>query len=66
MSCPSVKVWSHESVKDTVKLPQNKILGNFFIIKIARPKRKYFYTVRDIISSEQLRKLEKIKPFGQS
>ena len=30
------------------------------------PKRKYFQTVTDIISSEQLRKLEKIKPFGHS
>ena len=30
------------------------------------PKRKYFQTPTDIISSEQLRKLEKIKPFGHS
>ena len=30
------------------------------------PKRKYFQTLTDIISSEQLRKLEKIKPFGDS
>ena len=30
------------------------------------PKRKYFQTVTDIISSEQLSKLEKIKPFGHS
>ena len=34
--------------------------------KIARTKRKYFYTPTYIISSEQLRKLEKIKPFGHS
>ena len=30
------------------------------------PKRKYFQTVTDTNSSEQLRKLEKIKPFGHS
>ena len=30
------------------------------------PKRKYFQTPTDINSSEQLRKLEKIKPFGHS
>ena len=29
-------------------------------------KRKYFLLATDIISSEQLRKLEKIKPFGHS
>ena len=34
--------------------------------KMLGPKRKYFQTVTDIISSEQLRKLEKIKPFGHS
>ena len=28
------------------------------------PKRKYFQTATDKNSSEQLRKLEKIKPFG--
>ena len=28
------------------------------------PKRKYFQTATDINSSEQLRKLEKMKPFG--
>ena len=30
------------------------------------PKRKYFQTPTDKNSSEQLRKLEKIKPFGHS
>ena len=30
------------------------------------PKRKYFQTPTDITSSEQLRKLKKIKPFGHS
>ena len=30
------------------------------------PKRKYFQTVTDINSSEQLRKLKKIKLFGHS
>ena len=30
------------------------------------PKRKYFQTATDKNSSEQLRKLEKIKPFGHS
>ena len=30
------------------------------------PKRKYFQTGTDKNSSEQLRKLEKIKPFGHS
>ena len=30
------------------------------------PKRKYFQTPTDLISSEQLRKLEKVKPFGHS
>ena len=29
-------------------------------------KRKYFQTLTDKNSSEQLRKLEKIKPFGHS
>ena len=30
------------------------------------PKQKYFQTPTDKNSSEQLRKLEKIKPFGHS
>ena len=30
------------------------------------PKQKYLKTLMDIISSEQLRKLKKIKPFGHS
>ena len=30
------------------------------------PKQKYFQTGTHIISSEQLRKLEEIKPFGHS
>ena len=34
--------------------------------KMLGPKRKYFQTGTDKNSSEQLRKLEKIKPFGHS
>ena len=30
------------------------------------PKQKYFQGLTDIFSSEQLRKLEKIQPFGHS
>merc|ERR1711944_71685 len=60
--------WSHESVKYCRK---NLILGqkhNFFKNpkKIPGPKQKYFQTPTDKISSEQLTKLQKIKPFGHS
>ena len=34
--------------------------------KIPGPKQKYFQTLTDKISSEQLTKLQKIKPFGHS
>ena len=58
----------HNSVKDVQKIRfwAKKII--FFKIekKMLGPKRKYFQTLTDIISSEQLRKLEKIKPFGHS
>ena len=70
-SSPSAKVWSHKSIKDTVKLPKNLISGkkrNFFKNpkKFPGPKQKYFQTPTDKISSEQLTKLQKIKPFGHS
>merc|ERR1712018_625438 len=70
-SSPSAKVWSHKSIKDTVKLPKNLISGKkrkFFKNpkKFPGPKQKYFQTPTDKISSEQLTKLQKIKLFGHS
>merc|ERR1711947_22661 len=70
-SSPSAKGWSHKSIKDTVKLPKNLISGKkrkFFKNpkKFPGPKQKYFQTPTDKISSEQLTKLQKIKPFGHS
>jgi len=52
-------------------LPKNLISGkkrNFFKNpkKFPGPKQKYFQTLTDKISSEQLTKLQKIKPFGHS
>ena len=52
-------------------MPKNSILGQKHKIfknpkKFPGPKQKYFQTLTDIISSEQLRKLEKVKPFGHS
>merc|ERR1712105_514209 len=46
-SSPSAKVWSHNSIKDTVKLPKNLISGQKRKIfqkskKIARTKTKVF------------------------
>ena len=70
-SSPSQKVWSHKSIKDAVKLPKNLISSQKRKIfkntkKMLGPKQKYFQGLTDIISSEQLRKLEKIQPFGHS
>merc|ERR1712208_120914 len=70
-SSPSAKVWSHKSIKDTLKLPKNLISGKkrkFFKNpkKFPGPKQKYFQTLTDKISTEQLTKLQKIKPFGHS
>merc|ERR1711894_138167 len=70
-SSPSAKVWSHKSIKDTVRLPKNLISGKkrkFFKNPKKFPglKQKYFQTLTDKISSEQLTKLQKIKPFGHS
>merc|ERR1712112_334938 len=57
--------------RERQRLPKNLILGqkhNFFKNpkKFPGPKQKYFQTLTDKISSEQLTKLQKIKPFGHS
>ena len=57
--------------RERQRLPKNLILGqkhNFFKNpkKLLGPKQKYFQTLTDKISSEQLTKLQKIKPFGHS
>merc|ERR1712208_267847 len=57
--------------RERQRLPKNSILGqkqNFFKNpkKFPGPKQKYFQTATDKISSEQLTKLQKIKPFGHS
>ena len=46
-SSPSPKVWSHKSIKDTVKLPKNLISSQKRKIfknpkKLLGPKQKYF------------------------
>ena len=67
-SSPSLTVWSHKGSTLYQKLlnrAKTRVLHgtpNFFL----KGKRKYFLLATDIISSEQLRKLEKIKPFGHS
>ena len=58
-------------LKDTVKLPKKLISGKKQIFfknpkKFPGPKQKYFQTLTDKISSEELTKLQKIKPFGHS
>ena len=57
--------------RERQRLPKNLILGQkhkFFKNpkKLLGPKQKYFQTATDKISSEQLTKLQKIKPFGHS
>merc|ERR1712112_317348 len=57
--------------RERQRLPKNSILGQKYKIfknpkKFPGPKQMYFQTATDIISSEQLRKLEKVKPFGHS
>merc|ERR1712018_661125 len=57
--------------RERQRLQKNSILGqkqNFFKNpkKFPGPKQKYFQTATDKISSEQLTKLQKIKPFGHS
>merc|ERR1712112_664430 len=57
--------------RERQRLPKNSILGQKQIFfknpkKFAGPKQKYFQTATDKISSEQLTKLQKIKPFGHS
>merc|ERR1712016_399446 len=57
--------------RERQRLPKNSILGQKYKIfknpkKIPGPKQKYFQTPTVNISSEQLTKLQKIKPFGHS
>ena len=67
-SRPSLTVWSHEGSNLYPKIAQQgKNRGAARDSKIfLKGKQKYFQTATDIISSEQLRKLKKIKPFGHS
>ena len=51
---PKIRFWAKNG---KIFKNKKKLLGS---------KLKYFQTLRDIISSEQLSKLEKIKPFGHS
>merc|ERR1712105_153443 len=59
------------AARERQRLPKNLILGQkhkFFKNpkKFPGQKQKYFQNLTDKISSEQLTKLQKIKPFGHS
>ena len=68
-SWPAVHLYLQGGSTLTSKIAENQILGQKYEIfknqkQLLGPEKKYFQTLRDIVSSEKLRILEKIKSFS--